>query len=162
MIVETVTLQAHFENKETLLAFAKIFHVPTENFDTEEANIYLNERFPLEKVKQVQSLFSLRIIGGWRFFNFWDYKVQQLDKLYLNDLNLDGLAFIERDLRKADFSNSSLVRTYLRGANLEYASFQNADLTNAYLTNANLKNVNFDGAKLDGIQDAGSIYEQLF
>lgn len=158
MTSKTVTLQTHFDDKATLLAFAKIFNVPIANFENEEANIYLNERFPIEKVKQVQSLFSLRTVEGWRFCNFWDYKVQQLDKLYLNDLNLDGLGFIERDLQNADFSNSSLVRAYFRGANLENANFQNANLTNAYLMKADLKNVNFDGVILDKIQDNGATY----
>ena len=156
--METVTLQTHFENKETLLTFTKIFNIAINDFENEEANIYLNEHFPMEKVKQVQSLFSLRVIEGWRFFNFWDIQVEPLDKLYLNDLNLDGLGFIERDLRNADFSNSSLVRTYLRGANLENANFQNANLTNAYLMKANLKNANFDGANLEKVQDSGAIY----
>ena len=150
--MKTVTLQTHFENKETLLAFTKIFNVSIDYFENEETNIYLNEHFPMEKVKQVQSLFSLRIIEGWRFFNFWDYEIQQLDKLYLSHLNLDGLGFIERDLRNADISNSSLVRTYLRGANLENADSQNANLTNAYLMNANLENANFDCAVLENIQ----------
>ena len=156
--MKTVTLQTHFENKETLLAFTKIFNVSIDYFENEETNIYLNEHFPMEKVKQVQSLFSLRIIEGWRFFNFWDYEIQQLDKLYLNDLNLDGLGFIEMDLRNADFSNSSLVRTYLRGTNLENANFQNANLTNAYLMKANLKNAKLDNVILDKIQDSGAIY----
>ena len=46
--------------------------------------------------------------------NFWDLELKPLDKLYLNDLNLDGFGFIEMDLKGADFSNSSLVRAYLR------------------------------------------------
>lgn len=158
MTSKTVTLQTHFDDKATLLAFAKIFNVPTADFENEEANIYLNEHFPIEKAKQVKSLFSLRTVEGWRFCNFWDYEVGKLDKLYLNDLNLDGLGFIERDLRNADFSNSSLVRTYFRSANLENANFQNANLTNAYLMRANLKNANFEGAILENVQTSGAIF----
>lgn len=158
MTSKTVTLQTHFNDNATLLAFAKIFNVKVENFETEVTSIYLNQHFPIEKVKQVQSLFSLRIIEGWRFFNFWDYPVKKLDKLYLNDLNLDGLGFIERDLQNADFSNSSLVRAYLRNTNLENANFQNANLTNTYLMNANLKNVNLDGAILENVQTSGAIF----
>jgi uncharacterized protein YjbI with pentapeptide repeats len=159
--METVTLQTHFENKETLLAFAKIFNIPTTDFENEEGNIYLNERFPLEKVKQVRSLFKLRKIKGWLFMNFWDLELKPLDKLYLNDLNLDGFGFIEMDLKGADFSNSSLVRAYFRGANLENVNFQNANLTNAFLMRANLKNVNFEGANLNKIQDKAAIWDDL-
>lgn len=158
MTTKTVTLQTHFDDKTTLFAFAKIFKVKVQNFETEVTNIYLNEQFPLEKVKQVQSLFSLRIIEGWRFCNFWDYQVGKLDKLYLNDLNLDGFGFIERDLRNADFSNSSLVRAYFRGANLENANFENTDLTNAYLMRSNLRNANFTNSILDKIQDKDANY----
>lgn len=113
----------------------------------------MNEQFPMEKIKQVRSLFKLRKINGWLFMNFWDIQLKPLDKLYLNNLNLDGFGFIEMDLKRANFSHSSLVRAYFRGANLENANFQYANLTNAYLMNANLKNTNFNGAILDKIQD---------
>lgn len=156
--MESVTLQTFFEDKETLECFAKIFNAKIEDFETEDDKNYLNERFPLNKVKQVKSLFQLRIIQGWLFSNFWDIPVEPLDKLYLNNLNLDGLGFIERDLQNVDFSNSSLIRTYFRSANLENANFQNANLTNAYLMRANLKNANLEGAILDKIQDNGAIY----
>ena len=155
---KTVTLQAHFDDVSTLAAFAKIFEVLAGDFEVEEQTIYLHQNFPLAKAKQVHSLFSLRIIEGWRFYNFWDYTIDKLDKLYFNDLNLDGVGFIEQDLQQADFSGASLRRAYFRGANLENANFQNADLTNAYLMRANLKNVNFKNAILDNIQDAGAIY----
>lgn len=156
--METVTLQTVFEDKKTLERFAKIFNLKIDDFETEDNTNYLNERFPLDKIKQVKSLFQLRIIQGWLFCNFWDIKPEPLDKLYLNDLNLDGLGFIERDLRNADFSNSSLMRAYFRSANLENANFQNANLANAYLMRANLKNANLDNANLDKIQDSGAIY----
>jgi uncharacterized protein YjbI with pentapeptide repeats len=152
MISKFVTLQTIFENKETLETFVKIFDVNINDFENEEGNNYLNERFPMEKIKQVRSLFKLRKVDGWLFMNFWDVPLEPLDKLYLNDLNLDGFGFIEMDLKGADFSNSSLVRAYFRGANLENANFQQANLTNAYLMNVNVKNVNFDGALLDKIQ----------
>lgn len=156
--MEIVTLQTIFEDKETLETFVRIFNIAIDNFENEDDSNYLNERFPMEKIKQVKSLFQLRVLKGWLFCNFWDITVPPLDKLYLNDLNLDGLAFIEKDLSDADFSNSSLVRTYLRGANLVNANFQNADLTNAYLMNANLKNANFNGANLDKAQTNGAIF----
>jgi uncharacterized protein YjbI with pentapeptide repeats len=156
--METVTLQTLFEDKETLEHFAKTFNLKIEDFETEDDKNYLNERFPLNKVKQVKSLFQLRILKGWLFCNFWDIKVEPLGKLYLNNLNLDDLGFIERDLQNADFSNSTLVRAYFRSANLENANFQNANLTNAFLMKANLKNANFDGAILAKIQDSGAIY----
>jgi uncharacterized protein YjbI with pentapeptide repeats len=152
MISKFVTLQTIFENKETLETFVKIFDVNINDFENEEGKNYLNERFPMEKIKQVRSLFKLRKVDGWLFMNFWDVPLEPLDKLYLNDLNLDGFGFIEMDLKGADFSNSSLVRAYFRGANLENANFQQANLTNAYLMNVNVKNVNFDGALLDKIQ----------
>ena len=155
---KTVTLQTHFDDTTTFTAFAKIFKVLASDFEVEEQTIYLHHSFPVMKAKQVQSLFSLRIIEGWRFCNFWDYQVGKLDKIYLNDLNLDGIGFTEQDLQSADFSESSLRRAYFRGANLERANFQNADLTNAYLMRANLKHVNFENAILNHIQDAGAIY----
>lgn len=158
MYSKTVTLQTHFDDASTLTAFAKIFKVLTGDFEVEEQTIYLHQNFPFAKAKQVHSLFSLRIIEGWRFYNFWDYTIDKLDKLYFNDLNLDGVGFIEQDLQQADFSGASLRRAYFRGANLEYANFQNADLTNAYLMRANLKNANFKNTILDNIQDAGAIY----
>lgn len=156
--MEIVTLHTIFEDKSTLLTFAKIFNISIDDFENEEGNNYLNERFPIEKMKQVRSLFKLRKVDGWLFMNFWDIQLEPLDKLYLNDLNLDGFGFIEMDLSDADFSNSSLVQAYLRGANLENANFQNTDLTNAYLMNANLKNANFDGANLEGAQTSGAIF----
>jgi uncharacterized protein YjbI with pentapeptide repeats len=157
-----VTLQTIFEDKETLLAFAKIFNIPPADFETEDNKNYLNEQFPMEKVKQVRSLFKLRKINGWLFMNFWDVSLEPLDKLYLNDLNLDGFGFIKMDLKGANFSNSSLVRAYFRGANLENANFQNANLTNAFLMKANLKNVNFEGAVLDEIQSSGAVCDDEF
>lgn len=156
-----VTLQTIFEDKTTLETFVNIFNVNITDFENEDGNNYLNEQFPLEKVKQVRSLFRLRKISGWLFLNFWDIKLEPLDKLYLNDLNLDGFGFIGMDLKGADFSNSSLVRAYFRGANLENANFQNTNLTNAYLMRANLKRANFEGAILDNIQDSGAIWSEL-
>ena len=155
--MKTVTLQTIFEDKETLERFAKIFNLSIDvpiaiGIETEDDKNYLNERFPFDKIKQVKSLFQLRILKGWLFCNFWDIQVEPLDKLYLNDLNLDGLGFIEMDLSDADFSNSSLVRAYFRGANLENVNFQNANLTNAFLMRANVKNVNFEGATLNKVQ----------
>lgn len=152
MTAKSVTLQTIFEDKSALLAFAKIFNISTADFETEDNKNYLNEQFPMEKIKQVRSLFKLRKINGWLFMNFWDVSLEPLDKLYLNDLNLDGFGFIKMNLMGADFSNSSLVRAYFRGANLENVNFQNANLTNAFLIRANLKNVNFEGANLDKIQ----------
>jgi len=143
----------------TLVTFAKIFHLSIDDFETEDDKNYLNERFPIEKTKQVQSLFKLRKIEGWLFMNFWDIQIKPLDKLYLNNLNLDGLGFIEMDLSGADLSNSSLVRAYLRDANLENANLQNANLTNAFLMNANLKNAKLKGTNLEKVQDAGAVYE---
>ena len=156
--METVTLQTIFEDKETLERFAKIFNLKIDDFETEDDKNYLNERFPFDKIKQVKSLFQLRILKGWLFCNFWDIQVEPLDKLYLNDLNLDGFGFIEMDLKGADFSNSLLVQAYFRGANLENVNFKNADLTNAYLMNANLKNANLDGAKMEKAQTNGAIF----
>jgi uncharacterized protein YjbI with pentapeptide repeats len=161
MTKKSVTLQTIFEDKEALLTFAKVFNISTADFKNEEANIYLNERFPFDKIKQVKSLFQLRILKGWLFCNFWDIQVEPLDKLYLNDLNLDGLGFIEMDLKDADFNNSSLVRAYFRSTNLENVNFQNANLTNAFLMRANLKNVNFEGANLNKIQDKAAIWDDL-
>ena len=155
MTAKSVTLQTIFEDKEALLAFANVFNISTADFETEDNKNYLNEEFPMEKIKQVRSLFKLRKINGWLFMNFWDIKLEPLDKLYLNDLNLDGFGFIEMDLKGTDFSNSSLVRAYFRGANLENVNFQNANLTNAYLMNSNVKDVNFDGAILDKVQGLG-------
>jgi hypothetical protein len=152
MISKFVTLQTIFENKETLETFVKIFDVNINDFENEEGKNYLNERFPMEKIKQVRSLFKLRKVDGWLFMNFWDVPLEPLDKLYLNDLNLDGFGFIEMDLKGADFSNSSLVRAYFRGANLENVSFKNSNLTNAYLMNAKLKDIIFEGANLDKVQ----------
>lgn len=156
--MEIVTLHTIFEDKSVLLAFAKIFNISIDDFENEEGNNYLNEQFPIEKVKQVRSLFKLRKVDGWLFMNFWDIQLEPLDKLYLNDLNLDGFGFIEMDLSDADFSNSSLVRTYLRGANLENANFKNADLTNAFLMNANLKSANLDGANMEKAQTNGTVF----
>ena len=160
MTLKSVTLQTVFENKSALLAFAKIFNIPIDDFENEEGNNYLNEQFPMEKIKQVRSLFKLRKIDGWLFMNFWDVDLKPLDKLYLNDLNLDDFGFIEMDLKGADFSNSSLVRAYFRGANLENANFQNADLTNAFLMNANLINANLEGAKMEKAQTGGAIFKE--
>ena len=156
--MEIVTLHTIFEDKSVLLAFSKIFDININDFENEEGNNYLNERFPIEKVKQVRSLFKLRKVDGWLFMNFWNIQLEPLDKLYLNDLNLDGFGFIEMDLSDADFSNSSLVRTYLRGANLENANFKNADLTNAFLMNANLKSANLDGANMEKAQTNGTVF----
>ena len=156
--MKTVTLQTIFEDKETLEIFANIFDININDFETEDHSNYLNEQFPMEKIKQVKSLFQLRVLKGWLFCNFWDIAIPPLDKLYLNGLNLEGLAFIEMDLSGADFSNSSLVRAYFRGANLENCNFENANLTNAYLMKANLKNANLDGANMTKAQTNGVIY----
>jgi uncharacterized protein YjbI with pentapeptide repeats len=151
-----ITLHTIFEDKEILAIFAKIFNVLITDFETEDGKNYLNEKFPKELDKQVQSLFNLRIIKGWTFCNFWDHQVGKLDKIYLNHLNLDGLSFIEMDLSGADFSHSSLVRTYLRAANLENANFQYANLENAYLMNVNLLGANLENANLKNTQTNGA------
>lgn len=57
MTIKTVTLQTHFDDKTTLAAFAKIFNVSTTDFENEEGNIYLNERFPLEKSNKCRLCF---------------------------------------------------------------------------------------------------------
>jgi uncharacterized protein YjbI with pentapeptide repeats len=152
-----ITLHTIFEDKEILAIFAKIFNVLITDFETEDGKNYLNEKFPKELDKQVQSLFNLRIIKGWTFCNFWDHSVGQLEKIHLDHLNLDGFNFIEKDLNHADFSHSSLVRTYFRGADLEHANFQYSNLGNAYLMNANLQysqlqHANLIKAQINGIQ----------
>lgn len=155
--MSVITLHTIFENKETLKNFSRIFKVSIEDFDTEDNINYLNEKFPTSLDKQVQSLFNLRILKGWTFCNFWEHSIGKLDKIYLNHLNLDGLGLIGIDLAGADFSHSSLVRTYFRSANLENANFESANLENAYLMKANLKGANFLNANLDKAQMAGSI-----
>lgn len=154
-----ITLHTIFENKECLSDFARIFNVPIADFETEDGNNYLNEKFPKSLDKQVQSLFNLRVVKGWTFCNFWDHQVGILDKIYLNHLILDGLGFIEMDLSGADFSHSSLVRTYLRAANLENAKFQHANLEAAYLMNANLLGADLENANLENAQTSGAKFE---
>lgn len=155
--METITLHTIFDDKETLAIFANVFNISMDDFETEDGKNYLNEKFPKTLDKQVQSLFQLRIISNWTFCNFWDHQVGKLDKLHLNHLNLDGFNFIERDLNHADFSHSSLMRTYFRAANLEQANFQYSNLENAYLMNANLQyaqlqNAHLIKAQINGIQ----------
>lgn len=154
--MNVITLHTIFENKECLTDFARIFNLPITDFETEDGNNYLNEKFPKSFDKQVQSLFNLRIIKAWTFCNFWGHSIGKLDKIYLNHLNLNGLSFIEMNLTGADFSHSSLVRTYLRAANLKNANFQNANLENTYLMNANLEGANLENANLENAQTNGT------
>lgn len=154
--MSVITLHIILEDKEILADIARIFNIPINDFETEDGMNYLNEKFPQSLDKQVQSLFNLRIIKGWTFCNFWSHQIGKLDRIYLNHLNLDGLGFIEMDLSNADFSHSSLVRTYLRAANLENANFQFANLEEAYLMNANLVGADLKNANLVDAQMAGA------
>ena len=77
-------------------------------------------------------------------------------KSFLRGVNLQGAYLRGIYLPKADFRDANLQGTYLRGSCFINADFHNADLSGADLSGTNLRGANFNGANLSNVNLRGA------
>jgi uncharacterized protein YjbI with pentapeptide repeats len=80
-----------------------------------------------------------------------------LRKRNLSGANFQGSKFIDSDLSQAVFTNSNLSGATFTNTELNGAKFTNADLTAADIQNAGLTGADFSGAVLNGANFSNSI-----
>ncbi len=76
----------------------------------------------------------------------------------LQQADLTGVNFRWGNLKKANLSDSTIVRGILWGVNLEHAQLENADLSFADFTGANLNGANLSNVTLDQTSFVGASY----